>query len=99
MSIILLYSQNNGTVFGLNIPYFTVTSAFQLWLAFIGGILGLAFRAEGLGLFFPYSLFSIGMCSNDPLNIECSIISFIISSVIFTAVFCIIGIKFIDKEN
>lgn len=68
-------------------------------ISMIGGILGLAFRAKGLGLFFPYSLFSVGMCSNDPLNLECSIAAFIILCLAFTAVFSAIGIHIIGKEN
>ena len=68
-------------------------------ISMIGGILGLALRAKGLGLFFPYSLFSLGMCSNDPLNLECNIYAFIILCIAFTTVFSTIGIYMIGKED
>lgn len=71
--------------------------AVPVGISMIAGILGLAFRAKGLGIFFPYSLFSIGMCSNDPFNIQCNISSFIISCLIFTSIFSAYGVKSVGK--
>lgn len=82
-------------LFSLKIKNFAV----PVGISMIGGILGLVFRAKGLGLYFPYSLFSTGMCANDPLNIDFSIIAFIISCIVFSIIFSIIGISMLGKEN
>lgn len=82
-------------VFSLKIKSF----AAPVGISMIGGILGLAFRAKGFGLYFPYSLFSVGMCSNDPANIEFSIAAFIISCLVFSAIFSFIGVQILGKEK
>lgn len=82
-------------VFSLKIKSF----ASPIGISMIGGILGLAFRAKGLGLFFPYSLFSAGMCANNPLNIDFSIIGFLISCLLFSVVFSLIGIHQLETVS
>lgn len=72
--------------------------AVPIGISLIGGIIGLAINAKGYGVYFPYSLFSIGMCSNNPeSNMECSIISFMISCIVFISLFSWISILKIKK--
>lgn len=68
-------------------------------ISMVGGILSLAFYAKGLGLYFPYSLFSVGMCANNPLNIQFNIISYVISAIIFTMVFTAIGVYEMGRKK
>lgn len=73
--------------------------AVPIGISLLGGIIEIAFRAKGLGLFFPYALFSIGMCANNPdSNLEYSAISFIISCLLFVVIFSLIGISKIRKR-
>lgn len=68
--------------------------ALPVGIALIGGIGGLVARACGLGLCFPYSLFSIGMCANDPKGaMQCSVITFIVVCLIQMVVLSLIGMK------
>ncbi|WP_053956724.1 ABC transporter permease [Inediibacterium massiliense] len=71
-------------------------------IALIGGILGLVISAKGFGLYFPYSLFSIGMCSNNPSgNMEYDMITFMISCIVFVMIFSglsILKMKRVGKD-
>ena len=73
--------------------------AVPIGISLLGGIIGIAVRAKGLGLYSPYSLFPIGMCSNNPEgNLECSIISFMISCILFVLIFSGISILKMKKR-
>ncbi|NMF04678.1 ABC transporter permease [Clostridium beijerinckii] len=73
--------------------------AVPIGISLLGGIIGMAFSAKGLGLYFPYSLFSIGMCANNPSsNMGYSITSFMISCILFVIIFSKIGILKINNR-
>lgn len=62
-------------------------------ISLLGGIFGLAAKAEGFGLYFPYSLFSVGMCASDPAGgIGYSVILFMVSCTAFVIIFSSLGI-------
>ena len=68
--------------------------AIPIGVGLLGGIVGLRMRAAGFGLYCPYSLFAIGMRSNNPeANLECSLISFIGMCFFFIVCFIIWGIR------
>lgn len=75
--------------------------AVPIGISLLGGFLGCAAAAKGFGLYFPYSLFSLGMHANNPAtSLEYSISSFVISCVLFVGVFIKLGIMVLDrKEN
>lgn len=78
----------------LNIKSFSI----PIGISLAGGMIGLAVRAAGFGLCFPYSLFAVGMCANSPeVNLECSPIFFILICMIFTISFTALGIKKLKK--
>lgn len=59
-------------------------------IALIGGISGLAAMAKGYGIWFPYSLLSLGMRANQPGGaMQCSTEQFILSTLFYLG-FCII---------
>ena len=99
--LVILGSIGSLPVIALQIALSLKIKSFSIpiGISMIGGILGLAFNAKDLGLYFPYSLFSVGMCSNDPHSIEFNIILFIISSLLFTTLFFFAGTRMIGKEN
>ncbi len=73
--------------------------AVPIGISLLGGIMGIAVRSKGLGLYYPYSLFPIGMCSNNPEgNLEFSVISFMISCILFVIIFSGISILKIKKR-
>jgi hypothetical protein len=62
--------------------------AVPIGISLLGGFMGIAAIAKGFGLYFPYSLFSIGMCANNSSeNMQYNIISFITSCILFIAIF------------
>ena len=99
--LLILGSIGSISIIALQLTFSLKLESFAapIGISMVGGILGLAFRAKGLGLFFPYSLFSVGMCSNDPMNLECSITTFIISCLIFIVMGSAAGIYTIGKER
>ena len=73
--------------------------AVPIGISLLGGIIGIAVRSKGLGLYFPYSLFPIGMCSNYPEgNLECSVILFMISCILFVIIFSGVSIFKMKKR-
>lgn len=62
--------------------------AVPIGISLIGGFVGIAAMAKGFGLYYPYSLFSIGMCANNPsASMHYSIVSFMISCILFIIIF------------
>lgn len=62
--------------------------AVPIGISLLGGIVGLAATSKGFGLYFPYSLFSVGMHSNNPgTNMGYSVIAFMISCIAFVVIF------------
>ena len=73
--------------------------AAPIGISLLCGFIGMAIRAKGFGLYFPYSLFSIGMCSNNPEgNLECSAISFMASCILFVIIFSGVSILKMKKR-
>lgn len=73
--------------------------AVPIGISLLSGFMGIAAMAKGFGLYFPYSLFSIGMCANNSSeNMQYSIISFITSCIVFIAIFSNLSI-FKMKNN
>ncbi|WP_027626422.1 ABC transporter permease [Clostridium lundense] len=69
-------------------------------ISLLGGFLGVAATAKGVGLYFPYSLFSIGMCANNPSAAAgYSISAFVISCVLFVIIFSKLGIIALEPNN
>jgi len=84
--------------FQLGISLCIRSFAVPIGIALIGGIAGLAARAAGVGLLFPYSLFAIGMCANSPeTQLECPIFIFMGICLGFIGGFGMIGIKRMKK--
>jgi hypothetical protein len=67
--------------------------AVPVGISLLGGLIGLAAKAKGFGLYFPYSLFSIGMCASNPSeNMEYSIALFMLSCILFVIIFSKLGV-------
>jgi hypothetical protein len=74
--------------------------AVPIGIAMIGGILGLGLGAKGLGLYFPYSLFSLGMSSINPsATIGFNILPFLAFCSLFLIIFSSLSILKIEKSN
>ena len=80
--------------FSLVIRAFAPPVAFGL----AGGIAGLLFTAQGFGYTFPYSLLCIGMRANNP-QMDLNFILFLISTIIYTAVFTILALWFLQHHD
>jgi hypothetical protein len=83
----------------LTISLIIESFAVPIGISLIGGVIGLAARAKGLGIYFPYSLSSIGMCSNNPeASMEYSVLFFIGSCIVYILIFSRIGILKLMKN-
>lgn len=80
--------------FSLVIRAFAPPVAFGL----VGGIAGLLVTAQGFGYAFPYSLMCIGMRANNPL-MELDRIPFLLSTLIYTAVFILLAIRHLRRHD
>ena len=63
-----------------------------------GGIAGLMVTAQGLGLWFPYSLLSLGMRANDP-TMELNVAVLFLSSVGYTCLFALLTVLLLKKRD
>ena len=69
-------------------------------IAFIGGFLGLAAYAKGLGNYFPYSLLGIGMKASDPSGaFSDSVDLFIISGILYLSSCFFFAIIWLNKKD
>lgn len=69
-------------------------------LGILGGFCGIAALVKGFGVLFPFSLLPLGMCSNHPSEpMECSISSFIISSVAYLILGLLISVFWMKKRD
>lgn len=69
--------------------------AVPIGIGLVSGVGGLLFTNKGFGLFYPYSLYSIGMRANNP-QMEIDLRLFTVSCICYTALFCglsVIGLK------
>jgi hypothetical protein len=74
--------------------------AVPVGIALIGGVAGLAALAKGYGVWFPYSLLSLGMRASRPDGaMQCSIEQFILSSIFYLAVCIVFAILWLKKRD
>lgn len=74
--------------------------AVPVGLAMIGGIAGLAALIKGVGVWFPYSLLSLGMRASNPNGpMQCSLEQFIINSSVFLIIFCLLAVLWLKKRD
>lgn len=74
--------------------------AVPVGLALIGGIAGLAVQAKGLGVWFPYSLLSLGMRSGNPnAAMQSSMEQFVAHSVFYLAVCSLLAVLWLKKRD
>ena len=78
----------------LLLPSFAIPVA----IALVGGIAGLMVTAQGLGLWFPYSLLSLGMRANDP-TMELNVAVLFLSSVGYTCLFALLTVLLQKKRD
>ena len=78
----------------LLLPSFAIPVA----IALVGGIAGLMVTAQGLGLWFPYSLLSLGMRANDP-TMELNVAVLLLSSVGYTCLFALLTVLLLKKRD
>ena len=78
----------------LLLPSFAIPVA----IALMGGIAGLMVTAQGLGLWFPYSLLSLGMRANDP-TMELNVAVLLLSSVGYTCLFALLTVLLLKKRD
>ncbi|TGE35788.1 ABC transporter permease [Desulfosporosinus fructosivorans] len=74
--------------------------AVPVGLALIGGISGLAALAKGYGVWFPYSLMSLGMRANHPGGaMQCSVVQFSLNCLLYLVVFCLFAVLWLEKRD
>ena len=78
----------------LLLPSFAIPVA----IALVGGIAGLMVTAQGLGLWFPFSLLSLGMRANDP-TMELNVAVLFLSSVGYTCLFALLTVLLLKKRD
>lgn len=99
----LLYGAFGGVVicavqlcFSLVIRSFAV----PVGMALIGGILGLVSLAKGVGVFFPYSLLSLGMRANRPGGpMQCDLGQFFLSCLFYLVVCGVFAVIWLKKKD
>jgi ABC-2 type transport system permease protein len=74
--------------------------AVPVGLSILGGIGGLLALAKGIGVWFPYSLVSIGMLANDPEGeMACSGWQFVLHCLFFILLFSVLAILRLQKKD
>lgn len=74
--------------------------AIPVGMALVGGIAGLAALAKGYGIWFPYSLISLGMQGNGPSNeMQYNSGQLITSCLLFTGFFILLSIVWLSKRD
>lgn len=72
--------------------------AIPIGIGLAGGIGGLVMTNKGWGVYYPYSLYSMGMRANNP-NMELDMTVFIISSIIYIILFSILSVTALKKHE
>ncbi len=74
--------------------------AVPVGMALVGGIAGLAALAKGYGIWFPYSLISLGMQGNGPSDeMQYSSGQLVTSCLLFTGFFILLAIIWLSKRD
>lgn len=72
--------------------------AIPIGIALAGGIMGIWVTNKGLGLRYPYSLYSIGMRSNNP-NLELDAAAHLASSAVYIIIFATLSVFWLRKHE
>ena len=67
-------------------------------IGLVGGIGGLLMVNKGLGLFFPYSLYSLGMRANNP-QMELDSRAFLLSCALYIVIFCALSVTALHRRS
>jgi len=74
--------------------------AVPVGIAMIGGIAGLAALAKGYGMWFPYSLMSLGMRANSPASkLPISMEQFMANCALYLVIFCLFAVLWLKKRD
>lgn len=72
--------------------------ALPVGIALAGGIGGLFMTSKGFGLYYPYSLYSMGMRANNPQR-EIDLVSFCVNSAAYIVVFAGLSVFYLHKHE
>lgn len=72
--------------------------AIPIGIGLAGGIGGLVMISQGWGLYYPYSLYCMGMRANNP-NLELDMTVFIMNSIIYIILFSILSVTALKKHE
>lgn len=75
----------------LLLSLFIRSFAIPIGIGLVGGIGGLLITNKGLGLFYPYSLYSMGMRANNP-NLELDIPIFVTGCIVYIILFSVLSV-------
>lgn len=66
----------------------------------LGGFCGLPALVKGFGIFFPFSLLELGMCSHNPSEpMDCSAAGFLISSILYLLLGFSVSVLWMRKQD
>ena len=66
----------------------------------LGGFCGLPALVKGFGVFFPFSLLELGMCSHNPSEpMDCSAAGFLISSILYLMLGFSVSVLWMRKQD
>ncbi len=72
--------------------------AIPIGIALVGGIGGLMMTNKGLGLNYPYSLYSMGMRANKP-QMEIDLVTFAVNSIGYIVIFAALSVFYLHKHE
>ena len=72
--------------------------AIPIGIGLVGGIGGLVMTTKGWGLYYPYSLYSMGMRANNP-NLELDMTIFIMNCIVYIILFSILSVTALKKHE
>ena len=74
--------------------------AIPVGLGILGGFCGIAALSKGFGVYFPFSLLQLGMCSNKPDRpMQCSPAMFAAASTLFFLAACLFGVWWLKRQD
>ena len=74
--------------------------AIPVGLGILGGFCGIAALAKGFGVYFPFALLQLAMCSNRPDEpMQCPSITFIATSTLFLIAACAFGVLWLKNRD
>lgn len=74
--------------------------AVPVGLALIGGVTGIAVLSKGYGVWYPYSLLSLGMRANKPdASMQYSTTQFVINCILYLVIFSLFAIFWLKKRD